>query len=88
LGLGEAVKSLVKKRSVYIGGRKTSISLEEPFWNGVKEIARARGMTLSGLVEMIAAGRNHDNLSSAIRLFVLDAYLDQIAPQAKATRAR
>jgi len=83
-----AVKSSVKKRSVVIGGRKTSISLEEPFWNGIKEFARARGTTLSAIVEGIDAKRRHDNLSSAIRLYVLDAYREQIAtPQARKAKA-
>jgi predicted DNA-binding ribbon-helix-helix protein len=74
-----AMKSLVKKRTVAFGGRKTSMTLEEPFWNGLKEIARARGMTLPGVVEVIDATRMHENLSCAIRLFVLDTYRDQIA---------
>jgi predicted DNA-binding ribbon-helix-helix protein len=68
------MKSPVVKRSVIIGGRKTSISLEEPFWNGMKEISRQRGMTLSELVGAIDSARQQNNLSSAIRLFVLDHF--------------
>jgi predicted DNA-binding ribbon-helix-helix protein len=68
------MKSLVTKRSVAFGGHKTSISLEEPFWKGLKEIAASRNVTLSAMVRSIDAGRLNGNLSSAIRLFVLDHY--------------
>jgi predicted DNA-binding ribbon-helix-helix protein len=67
------MKSLVVKRSIMIGGHKTSVSLEEAFWNGMKEISRARGKTLSELVSEIDDSRQ-GNLSSAIRLFVLDHF--------------
>jgi predicted DNA-binding ribbon-helix-helix protein len=71
--LEEAVlKSLVAKRSVVIGGHKTSVSLEDPFWNDLKEIAYQQKATLSQVVEQIDRAREHSNLSSAIRLFVLD----------------
>jgi predicted DNA-binding ribbon-helix-helix protein len=73
------MKSLVGKRSVVIAGRKTSISLEDPFWNALKEIAGVRDLTMSGLVTTIDSDREHSNLSSAIRLFVLGAYRDQIS---------
>jgi predicted DNA-binding ribbon-helix-helix protein len=66
--------SLVVKRSVVIAGHKTSISVEDAFWTGLKNIAREREMTLSHLVAAIDSERNHGNLSSAIRLFVLDHY--------------
>jgi predicted DNA-binding ribbon-helix-helix protein len=69
------MKSLVVKRSIVIGGHKTSVSLEEPFWLGLKEIAINRHATLSSIVGDIDAGRNAGNLSSAIRLFVLDSTL-------------
>jgi predicted DNA-binding ribbon-helix-helix protein len=65
------VRSAVVKRSIVIAGHKTSVSLENEFWNSGKEIARARDMTLTELVAAIDANRNHANLSSAIRLFVL-----------------
>jgi len=77
-----AMKSLVVKRSVVINGHKTSISLEEAFWKGLKEIAGARKMTLSDLISSIDAERKHANLSSAIRLFILDfhrSHLEQAA---------
>lgn len=64
----------VVKRSIVIAGHKTSVSLEDAFWTGLKEIAGKRGLTLSELVAMIDTGRGGGNLSSAIRLFVLDYY--------------
>jgi predicted DNA-binding ribbon-helix-helix protein len=72
------VKSLVLKRSVVIAGHKTSVSLEEEFWKSLKEIAGERDMTLGELIGKIDANRQHTNLSSAIRLFVLGVYRDQI----------
>jgi predicted DNA-binding ribbon-helix-helix protein len=74
---GETVKSLVSKRSIVIAGHKTSVSLEDKFWDSLKEIARERGITLAELVATIDGNRNHGNLSSAIRLFVLGVYRDQ-----------
>jgi predicted DNA-binding ribbon-helix-helix protein len=71
------MKSSVSKRSIFIAGHKTSVSLEDEFWNGLKEIARERGMTLGALVTAIDGNRQHANLSSAIRLFVLGVYRDQ-----------
>src|SRR5262245_10729305 len=68
------MKSPVVKRSIVIAGHKTSVSLEDAFWTGLKEIAGGRGMTLSELVASIDQDRRHGNLSSAIRLFVLDHY--------------
>ena len=70
------MKSPVVKRSIVIAGHKTSVSLEDDFWNGLKEIARERGTTLGALVATIDADRQHANLSSAIRLFVLGFYRD------------
>jgi predicted DNA-binding ribbon-helix-helix protein len=72
------MKSPVVKRSIVILGHKTSVSLEDAFWQGLKEIAGGRNMTLSDLVDAIDAEREHGNLSSAIRLFVLSSYRDQI----------
>jgi predicted DNA-binding ribbon-helix-helix protein len=68
------MKSPVVKRSIVIAGHKTSVSLEDAFWRGLKEIANSRHMTLSDLVGSIDSERKHGNLSSAIRLFVLDHY--------------
>lgn len=69
--------SPVVKRSIVIAGHKTSVSLEDAFWQGLKEIATDREMTLSDLVATIDTGRHNGNLSSAIRLFVLDHYRAQ-----------
>jgi predicted DNA-binding ribbon-helix-helix protein len=71
------MKSPVVKRSIVIAGHKTSVSLEDAFWKGLKEIADARNMTLSDIVASIDSQRRHGNLSSAIRLFVLDHYRGQ-----------
>ena len=68
------MKSPVVKRSIVIAGHKTSVSLEDAFWTGLKEIATRRDMTLSDLVASIDTDRRQGNLSSAIRLFVLDHY--------------
>jgi predicted DNA-binding ribbon-helix-helix protein len=72
------VKSQVIKRSIVIAGHKTSISLEDAFWKGLKEIAAKRNMSFSNLVAVIDSERQHGNLSSAIRLFVLDFYRNQL----------
>ena len=66
------MKSSIIKRSIVIEGHKTSVSLEEAFWRGLKEIARAQQATLSNIVAEIDKAREHGNLSSAIRLFVLE----------------
>ncbi len=66
------MKSPIVKRSIVIGGHKTSVSLEDAFWRGLKEIAHAERMTLSNIVSEIDKSRVQSNLSSAIRLFVLD----------------
>ena len=74
------MKSPVIKRSIVIAGHKTSVSLEDAFWKGLKEIADDRDVTLSDLVSSIDTDRQHGNLSSAIRLFVLDHYRNQTMP--------
>ncbi|HET7850188.1 MAG TPA: ribbon-helix-helix domain-containing protein [Pseudolabrys sp.] len=80
------MKSPVVKRSIVIAGHKTSVSLEDAFWAGLKDIAGGRDMTLSDLVATIDSGRHHGNLSSAIRLYVLDHYRGQSHGQAAAPR--
>ena len=76
------MKSTVTKRSVVIDGHKTSVSLEEPFWNAVREITQARAMTVSALLHEIDSNRTNANLSSAVRVFVLD-HVRQIAIKAQ-----
>jgi predicted DNA-binding ribbon-helix-helix protein len=68
------IKSPVVKRSIVIAGHKTSVSLEDAFWDALKEIATVRSATLSEVVAGIDASRSQGNLSSAIRLFVLEHY--------------
>jgi len=68
------IKSPVVKRSIVIAGHKTSVSLEDDFWDALKEIASTRDVTLSEVVANIDALRNQGNLSSAIRLYVLDHF--------------
>jgi predicted DNA-binding ribbon-helix-helix protein len=80
------MKSLVVKRSIVIAGHKTSVSLEEPFWLGLKEIAQSQHVTLSTMVGDIDTRRRQGNLSSAIRLFVLDSLRMQV-PGYNGTRA-
>jgi predicted DNA-binding ribbon-helix-helix protein len=72
------MKSQVVKRSIVIAGHKTSVSLEDAFWKGLKEIAGERNASLSHLVATIDTERELSNLSSAIRLFVLGFYRNQI----------
>jgi predicted DNA-binding ribbon-helix-helix protein len=85
---GAAMKSLILKRSVVIAGHRTSISLEEAFWKELKEIAGLRKMPLSELIGTIDTERTHANLSSAIRLFVLDFHCGRQAAHAAAASAR
>ena len=66
------MKSLVTKRSIVIAGHKTSVSLEDAFWEELKKFAEHQRMTLSSVVNEIDAKREGGNLSSAIRLFVLE----------------
>jgi predicted DNA-binding ribbon-helix-helix protein len=63
----------IVKRSVSIAGHRTSVTLEAPFWDALKEIAGQRGSSVQQLIGTIDAGRGEQNLSSAIRLFVLAA---------------
>lgn len=64
----------VVKRSVVIDGHKTSVSLEDAFWGSLKDIAARRGLTLSMQIASIDEHRRTSNLSSAIRLFVLEHF--------------
>jgi predicted DNA-binding ribbon-helix-helix protein len=73
------MKSAVVKRSIVVAGHKTSVSLEDAFWKGLKEIAAGKGLTLSEMVGAIDSARARGNLSSALRLFVLDHYQSKIA---------
>jgi predicted DNA-binding ribbon-helix-helix protein len=72
--MGTIMKSLIVKRSIVLAGRKSSVTLEDEFWNALKEIAGDRNVMLAELIDGINAQRQHSNLSSALRLFVLDHY--------------
>ena len=67
-------RSLIAKRSVFIGPRKSSVSIEAPFWEALKEIAAAENLSLGKLTTRINGERQTPNLSSAIRQYVLDHY--------------
>jgi predicted DNA-binding ribbon-helix-helix protein len=65
------MKSAIIARSVVVNGHKTSVSLEQSFWDECRRIASLQGLTLDQLFSLIDSERDHGNLSSAIRLFVL-----------------
>jgi predicted DNA-binding ribbon-helix-helix protein len=68
------LKSSIPKRSIIIGGKKTSISLEEGFWKALRVIVKERQTTLQELVTSINFERQNANLASAVRVFVLDHF--------------
>jgi predicted DNA-binding ribbon-helix-helix protein len=69
--------SVVVKRSVTVAGHRTSVSLEEPFWEALREIAGERGVGIGALVASVDEDRSRENLSSALRLLVLRHYRDK-----------
>ena len=71
------MKSSVVKRSIVVDGHKTSVSLEDAFWAGLREIAYAQQVPLSVLVSQIDNAREHSNLSSAIRVYVLRSFCQE-----------
>ena len=75
-------KSLVVRRSVVIGGRQASVSVEDAFWKCLEDIAADRGLSRSELITAINSKRTNPNLSSALRLFVLDHYRGMAAAAA------
>lgn len=70
--------SAIVKRSIVLAGHKTSVSLEDEFWNGLKEIGKGRRMPVNALVADIQTHRTDGNLSSTIRVFVLDHFRAQM----------
>lgn len=70
-GSGEVTGARPLKRSFTIRGHRTSISLEAPFWEALKEVARARGTSVAALVALIDTRRGGTNLSSAVRIEIL-----------------
>ena len=79
------MKSPVVKRSIVVGGHKTSVSLEEPFWTSMKEISQQLSVTLSELVSEIDTNRQQSNLSS---MFVLDHFKSLAAGPTGESRPR
>jgi predicted DNA-binding ribbon-helix-helix protein len=73
------MNSTVKKRSIVIGSHKTSISLEDIFWTSLKQIARERATTVSEIIGALDASHGRGNLSSTIRVFVFEHYLNGAA---------
>lgn len=70
----QSAAPLVVKRSFIVDGRKTSVSLEAPFWHAVQAIASKYGTTAAALVTAVNATRGEANLSSALRVYVLEYY--------------
>ena len=68
------LKTLICKRSVILGGRKTSVSIENEFWDGLREIAVSQRLSIAELVTQIARNRDNINLSSSIRLYVFNHF--------------
>jgi predicted DNA-binding ribbon-helix-helix protein len=62
------------KRSFKIGGHPTSISLEQPFWDALKDVAASEKQPISRLISHIDAGRGSSGLSSAVRVWLLAHY--------------
>jgi len=67
-------ESNLKKRSVLVGGVRTSVSLENEFWESLREIAAMRGLSVSELATQIKTAAGAGNFTSAIRVYVLDTY--------------
>jgi predicted DNA-binding ribbon-helix-helix protein len=82
------MKSAIVKRSITLGEHKTSVSLENEFWDGLREIAALQKTTLSELVQKIGLERHDANLSSAIRVFVFNHFRAQAAAELSPTQGR
>jgi predicted DNA-binding ribbon-helix-helix protein len=78
MGQGARRSSVIKKRSISIASHKTSITLEDEFWASLKKIAQDRNQTIAQLIASIDGNREFANLSSALRMFVLRYYRDQL----------
>jgi len=78
MGHGARRSSVIKKRSISIASHKTSITLEDEFWASLKAIAQDRNQTIAQLIASIDSNRELANLSSALRMFVLRYYRNQL----------
>jgi predicted DNA-binding ribbon-helix-helix protein len=76
----------VVKRSLVVAGHRTSVSLEDAFWRRLKAIAAERGLSVNALAAAVDAARGEANLSSALRVFVLEAFAR--APEANDKNTR
>ena len=74
---GPPLRSRVTKRSPLVDGRKTSVTLEDEFWNALKEIAATQNVGTPKLISMIDRQRQNNNLSSSIRVYVLGYYRER-----------
>ena len=70
--------TVIKKRSVRISGHETSVTLEEPFWSALQDIAQEKGASIHWLISEIDETRE-GNLSSALRVYVLQHLQERIA---------
>jgi len=66
------MKSAIVKRSVVLNGHKTSVSLEQQFWDIVRLLAAREQITVSALLRLVDDARTQSNLSSAVRVYVLE----------------
>ncbi|MEP7030805.1 MAG: ribbon-helix-helix domain-containing protein [Pseudolabrys sp.] len=82
------MKSAIAKRSVVLRGHKTSVSLEDEFWDGLREIAALEKTTLAALLERIDGNRDNANLSSAIRIHVFNFYRNRAETELNQPHAR
>jgi predicted DNA-binding ribbon-helix-helix protein len=78
------VASPKPKHSVVVSGHKTSVSLEEPFWQALREIATTRGLTVRALISLVDEKREQGNLSSALRVAVLEHFRAACQKETKA----
>jgi predicted DNA-binding ribbon-helix-helix protein len=74
---GPRMKSRVMKRSTLVDGHKTSVTLEDEFWTALKEIATTQNVGIPKLISTIDSQRQNNNLSSAIRVYVLSYYRER-----------
>ena len=81
------MKSVIIKRSIVLNGHKTSVSLENEFWEGLREIADGLKIKVSALVQRIDRERTNRNLSSAIRIYVFNHFRGKPAVERSAVGA-
>jgi predicted DNA-binding ribbon-helix-helix protein len=84
----QSMKSPIIKRSIMIASHRTSISLEEPFWRGLKDIAARHETSVQNVVASVHGGRHRGNLSSSLRQFVLEYYRSNCCGKAEGRKAQ